>query len=210
MRCVIMLAGALMSLSTAWSQNNQYYAGNGNPLVKLGAQRVMKTINYPDWFLWPAMPKDVRQQLVDDYTTREYLLSFDKSAANAPASKYNDAFQLVFDLLSVYGGNDGSLTPSPTAKQINQTLKEKVVPKLVKPREGYELDSPSSRETDYDGQNGDEIKLLDKEVAYLARHNNIPRGYKPPSSRPAVVAPTTYDQCIIACGIAISCQVKCR
>jgi hypothetical protein len=180
-------------LSSAKSANS-YYAGNENPLVMLGAKRVVTTINYPDWFLWPAMSKDVRQQLVDSYTTREFLLSFDQSATNAPATKYNNALQLIFDLLSAYGGNDSSLNPSPTQSEVNQALKQNVVPKLVKPRDGYEQDSPSANETDYAGLNGDEIKTLDKEIRYLARRYNIPTGYKPPAakqaSKPAGEAPS--------------------
>jgi hypothetical protein len=167
------------------SIQNPYYAGGNNPLVTLGGQRVWNGIHYPDWFQYPAIPTRIRQQLIDDYTTREFLASFDRSARDAPATKYNDAVQLIFDLLSAYGLNDGSIRSSPTQQEINDTVRHQLIPQLVKPREQYELDSPSSNEAasskegDYEGQNGDEIKLLDKEVAYLARHNNIPTGYRP-------------------------------
>jgi hypothetical protein len=92
---------------------------------------------------------------------------------------------LIFDLLGEYGGQDSELTPSPTRKEINDTLTKKIVPELVKARDGYQLDSPSDHETDtqdYEGLNGDDIKALDQNIAYLARHYNIPMGYEPPSS----------------------------
>jgi len=167
--------------------------------VKLGAQRVMKTINYPDWFLWPAMPNEVRQELVDRYTTRAYLVSFDQSAANAPATKWNDLGQLISDLLSVCGGTKGSLTPTPTPKQINQILKDQIVPELVKPREGFEKDAPSANEgvagnADYSGPNGEDIQNLDRYIAALARHYNIPTGYRPPPKKQASARPLIDKQ----------------
>jgi len=186
-RCSIALFFCSMILH-GQSNQTRYYAGGDNPLVKLGGQRVWNGIDYPDWFQYPAIPTQIRQQLIDDYTAREFLASFDKSASGAPATKYNNAAQLISDLLSAYGGNDGSVRSSPTQQEINDTVRHQLVPQLVKPREQSELDSPSSNENasskegDYEGQNGDEIKLLDKEIAYLARHNNIPTGYRPPSS----------------------------
>jgi hypothetical protein len=113
------------------------------------------------------------------------VASLERSGRDAPATKYSDAGQLIFDLLGSWDIKDSQLSPSPTPKEINQTLKNKVMPKLVQPREGYELDSPSANETisantdDYTLPSGDEIRILDKEIAYLARHNNIPVEYKP-------------------------------
>ena len=200
MRGLYCLAIALfVSAGYAESNQSQYYAGKDNPLVSLGAQRVLKTINYPDWFLWPAMSKDVRQELVDSYTTRAYLISFDQSAANAPSTKWNDLGQLILDLLDAYGGDKRSLTPTPTPKQLNQTLKDQVVPALVKPREGYELDAPSANEgvageADYSGPNGQDIQNLDRYIAALARHYNIPTGYKRPPNRQGSARPLVDKQ----------------
>jgi hypothetical protein len=128
-------------------------------------------------------------------------LSFDQSGANAPATKFNNAFQLVQDLLSAYGGNDGSLTSPPTQAQIEQTLKMNVVPQLVKAREGFEQDSPAENESDYTGPNGDAIKMFDREIAFLAAHNNIPVGYHPPLAKkppgpPPTRSPVEWDNCI--------------
>jgi hypothetical protein len=178
-------------MMASWAQSS-YYAGNENPLARLGAQRVFKTITYPDWFLYPGIPATVRQQLIDDYSTREFLVSLDTSAENAPATKYNEAAQLIFDLLgtSTYGATtpQGYIRSTPSQREINDTIRHKLVPQLVKQRDTYELDSPPRNEPAqrgpdvYGGTNGDEIKVLDKDINYLARHYNIPTGYKPPSS----------------------------
>lgn len=169
--------------------HSEIYAGSDNPLVRMGVERVWKGIDYPLWFQYPNIPIDIRQQIVDDFTTREILASLERSYNDAPATKYTTAAQLIFDLLSAYGGNGGSLTSTPTKADINQTLKNGLLPKLVKPREGRDLDSPSDNETtsdkqsDYDLPSGDEIKLLDHEIAYVARKNNIPQGYVPPTEK---------------------------
>jgi len=82
--------------------------------VRLGGKRVLNTIGYPE-FQYAASPVQIRQQLVDNNTVGQFLVSFDQSAQDAPFMKYNNAAQLV--------------------------------PALVKPRDGYQLDSPSALET---------------------------------------------------------------
>jgi hypothetical protein len=119
---------------------------------------------------------------------------------------------LILDLLgaSTYGAKspNGYILEAPTRTEINETLKHEVVPELVKPREGYELDSPSTNETasangSNCGENGDEIKLLSKELLYLSRHYNIPTGYKPPTTAPAkagpMFIPKSNDYCAGGC-----------
>jgi hypothetical protein len=169
----------------AFGESNPYYAGNENPLVRLGAQRIWKGIDYPAWFQYPGIRRDVREQLVDSYTTREFLSSFDESANAAPATKWNNAAQLLLDLGDGMGAAlELELPSSPTRKEINETFRKKIVPELVKQRDKT-LDSPSDHETDtngYDGLNGDYIKALDRNMAILARQYNIPTGYQPPSS----------------------------
>src|SRR5262249_52993317 len=141
---------------------------------------------------------EVRQRLVDLYTTREFLRSFDESIKAAPATKYSYTFQLILDLLSAYGGKNDALTPAPTHQEINQALKSDVIPKLTKPRQGKEPDSPPAKETDdYNGLNEDEIKLLDQTLAYLARHYNIPIDFKPqqpPSPEKSTVSTVFLQQ----------------
>src|SRR5215471_10684025 len=90
-KAFLRISVTLPLLLTAFGEENPYYAGKDNPLVQLGSQRVLKTIDYPGWFLYPIMPREVRQRLVDLYTTREFLRSFDESTKTAPATKYNYA-----------------------------------------------------------------------------------------------------------------------
>src|SRR5437899_1049712 len=86
-----------VSLMAQTTTGNQYYADTKHPLVRLGAQRVFKTISYPDWFLWPVMSKDVRQQLVDSYTTREFLVSFDRSTGATTSERSTNLIGAIFD-----------------------------------------------------------------------------------------------------------------
>jgi hypothetical protein len=110
---------------------------------------------------------------------REFLLGFDESDRTTPAR----VSSLIQTFLDFAGSLVGTAQVVPyTAKEANRDLREKVVPVFVKPREGYQLDSPSANEVEYGGLNGDEIKIIDKEIAYLARRNNIPTGYKPPAA----------------------------
>jgi hypothetical protein len=175
--------------ATLWLPNvqaqtaNTYYAGNDNPLVRLGAQRVFKTVSYPEWFQYPAISGQARQQLVDVYSTRAFLLSMDRSSEGI--QHYIDAGQLMLDLLgtSTWSGRASSYIADPaTKREINETLRNKVVPRLVHPRAGFELDAPSDSETDYGGPNGAAIQRLDLQLKVLIHDNHVPTGYRPPAS----------------------------
>ena len=106
-------------------------------------------------------------------------MAFDQADKTTPALITN-LIQTFLDFAGAFG-DTAQIVPY-TTQEANRDLKDMVVPTLVKPRESYQLDSPSANEADYAGQNGDEIKLLDNEIAYLAKHNNIPTGYKPPAA----------------------------
>jgi hypothetical protein len=174
------------SVAAYGADQNQYYAGTENPLVKLGTQRVMKTINYPDWFQYPGIPADVRQKVVDSYTTREFLVAFDQADKTTPAL-VTSLLQTFIDFAGSFGGTS-QIVPY-TTREANRDLKAKVIPTLVKPREGYELDSSSGSEAGYDGQNGGEIKLLDLEMGRV-RRQYVPPDLRPdPNYRPTTIGP---------------------
>jgi hypothetical protein len=145
---------------------------------------VFKTISYPEWFQYPTIPQGVRQQLVDLYSTRAFLASMDSGSAGY--QRCLDAGQLIVDLLgtSTVGSKspNGSIPHAPTHKEINDTLKNKLVPQLVQPRKDYENDKPSDREADYGGPSGYDIWRLDLKMKVLAYDYKIPTGDKPPSS----------------------------
>ena len=113
--------------------------------------------------------------------SRGVLESMDKSSEGV--QKYLDAAQLISDLLSTYGGKDGSLREAPSKSEIISALKAKVIPDLIRPREGHELDSPSDNETAYGGPSGDQIRDIDLAIRAAVHQNAIPIGYEPPSDR---------------------------
>ena len=94
------------------TKRNEFYAGDTNPLVKLGMERVWFGVEYPSWLLYPGIENNVRQQIVDSYSLRSVLEAMDKSSEGV--QKYLDASQLILDLLSTYGGQDGSLREAPS------------------------------------------------------------------------------------------------
>ena len=185
----MLLIGTFLLVRLVAGEQNRYYAGKDNALVQLGAQRVLNLITYPAWFQYPNIPPAVRQQLVDNYTTRAFLLAFDKGDETTPA-RWTALIQTVVDVLGSTAATN-QIVPYPSTKEeANSIVRNNLIPQLVKPRDDYEKDSPSDNETadkaklaDYRGQNGDDIRLLDQETAYLAKHHNIPITYSPaPSS----------------------------
>jgi hypothetical protein len=159
------------------------YAGPDHPLIKLGMSHVWKAIDYPVWFTFPTIPSRDRQQLVDLFTQRELLRSVDESVSNIKASTpvtYNKVLDLLQTLLDAAGSTVGSPINKLSVQQVNRILEANGVLPLIGPREGYEMDQPSQRETDgpkasgYAGPNGDDIRSIDLQLVLLRRKYDVP------------------------------------
>jgi hypothetical protein len=134
---------------------------SSTPLSSYNLPNYVAGINYPDWFGNPALPSDVRNDLVTLFNREEWLL-LSNQVNEASTSK----LQPLLDALAALGSAtnpDASLTSGASKNA------------LVKNRDRTQ-DTPAENQT-FD----DEIKTIKAEIRYIRRKYSIPPSIGPSS-----------------------------
>jgi hypothetical protein len=114
-------------------------------LQQMGTPKIVSGIDYPEWFASKKIPASERQHLVELYNYREWLLfrdMLDQAAEPQITTKDGRTLRLqpLLDALTAVGG-----ATNPESSQVNSGNSRSGV--VIKPRDGYQQDTPSGEET---------------------------------------------------------------